>query len=93
MGKAGSSKGTDKPPPAKKIKVDDEATESSSSNSFTAAIASKRKELAGSVADFKFNKKRCRLLSKNMELAGDRGGGVLYWMSRDQRVQGELNFC
>lgn len=42
---------------------------------------------AKSIADFKFNKKRVRVLSADTEFPDD-GDGVLYWMSRDQRVQG-----
>lgn len=97
MSKAGSSKKISKEPPAKKSRVDD-GSSSKSSAKVTAdlphdgAIESKKITTAAkSVADFKFNKKRCRLLSKTMELADNRGGGVLYWMSRDQRVQGLKN--
>lgn len=93
MSKAGSSKKSSKEPPTKKSRVDDDSS-SKSSPKVTAGLPHDEAEskkittAAKSVADFKFNKKRCRLLSKTMELADNRGGGVLYWMSRDQRVQG-----
>jgi len=41
------------------------------------------------VADFKFNKKRVRMLSKATEVP-ETSAGIVYWMSRDQRVQGNL---
>ena len=53
-------------------------------------IKEARENLCSSVAEFKFNKKRVRVLSKVQDFP-DGKNGVLYWMSRDQRVQGELN--
>ena len=50
-------------------------------------IASQRKDTAKSVADFKFNKKRVKVLSSKLEFPDD-NEGIVYWMSRDQRVQG-----
>jgi deoxyribodipyrimidine photo-lyase len=38
--------------------------------------------------DFKFNKKRVRVLSKAEEVPVN-AAGIIYWMSRDQRVQGK----
>jgi deoxyribodipyrimidine photo-lyase len=49
-------------------------------------IAKKRTSLFKTVLDFSFNKKRVRILSKNEDVP-DAPGGVLYWMSREQRVQ------
>jgi deoxyribodipyrimidine photo-lyase len=97
MSKASSSKGksSTKSPPAKKSKIKDtdeelpskSAAASSSSNlDLVSAIELKRKKVATNVMDFKFNKKRCRIVSKSMDV-GDSMGGILYWMSRDQRVQ------
>ena len=97
MSKSSSSKGkSSKPPPAKKSKVKetDEAEVPSTSASLSSNLSDlvstieiKRKKLAANVMDFKFNKKRCRIISKSMDI-GDYKGGILYWMSRDQRVQG-----
>jgi len=74
--------------PSKKMKTEEASGSSDSGNqSFLSKIAEKRKETSESILDFKFNKNRCRLLSKSMDI-GERGGGILYWMYRDQRVQG-----
>jgi hypothetical protein len=95
MSKIRSSKGASKPLAAKKPKLEDSDDDCSSTSTslvtgnleFLANIDLKRRKCADNILKFKFNKKRCRLLSKSMEL-GDSGGGVLYWMSREQRVQG-----
>lgn len=39
--------------------------------------------------EMKFNKKRLRFISDTQKMKQG-SEGVLYWMSRDQRVQGEL---
>jgi hypothetical protein len=49
-------------------------------------IAAKRKNLFKNVLDFSFNKKRVRILTKTEEVS-EKSGGILYWMSREQRVQ------
>ena len=54
---------------------------------FLSRIAESRTEVCQSVAEFKFNKKRVRVLSKAKDFP-DESKGVVYWMSRDQRVQG-----
>ena len=64
-------------PAAKKGKEED----------FLLRIAESRSEVCQSVAEFKFNKKRVRVLSKAKDFP-DESKGVVYWMSRDQRVQG-----
>ena len=48
-----------------------------------------RETAARSVETFKFQKKRVRVLSKVKDFP-DECEGVLYWMSRDQRVQGNV---
>jgi len=48
--------------------------------------------VCASVAEFKFNKKRVRVLTKCKDFADD-SDGVVYWMSRDQRVQGRHLTC
>lgn len=51
------------------------------------AVKKSRLSVATSVSDFKFNKKRVRLVSPEADLKDD-ALGVVYWMSRDQRVEG-----
>jgi len=46
-----------------------------------------RRRAAASVREFKYNKKRVRLVSQGSDLKDD-ARCILYWMSRDQRVQG-----
>lgn len=46
-----------------------------------------RRRAAPSVREFRFNKKRVRLISQGSDLKDD-GRCILYWMSRDQRLQG-----
>ena len=47
----------------------------------------KRKEVCKSVTDFKFNKKRVRLISSDADIP-ENCRGIAYWMWREQRVQG-----
>ncbi|KAB7504233.1 Deoxyribodipyrimidine photo-lyase [Armadillidium nasatum] len=64
---------------SKKIKLIDET--------FVEKLESERNEVARSVTDFSFNKNRVRMLSKQLHIP-EKCDGVVYWMSRDQRVQG-----
>uniref|UniRef100_W5MPU1 Deoxyribodipyrimidine photo-lyase n=1 Tax=Lepisosteus oculatus TaxID=7918 RepID=W5MPU1_LEPOC len=50
------------------------------------AVAQSRRQAGLSVQGFGFDKKRMRVLSKASAMKGG-SEGVLYWMSRDQRVQ------
>ena len=43
---------------------------------------------AANIKEFKFNKKRARVVTECEEFP-DECAGIVYWMSRDQRVQGE----
>uniref|UniRef100_A0A0A9WTY5 Deoxyribodipyrimidine photo-lyase n=3 Tax=Lygus hesperus TaxID=30085 RepID=A0A0A9WTY5_LYGHE len=70
---------------AKKLKTSEESG-SNEFKHFLHSVEKNRKEAAGSIADFKFNKKRVRVLSKKEEIA-DGKKCILYWMNRDQRVQ------
>ena len=54
-----------------------------------ASYMAKRMEVCESVAQFKFNKKRVRLISSNANIS-ETCKGITYWMWREQRVQGEL---
>ncbi|GLH01467.1 CSON006582 protein [Gryllus bimaculatus] len=77
--------------PAKKIKLDvasnsKTSEDSSDASSILRELIEHRLKVASSVSDFKFNKKRIRVLSRATEVP-ESTQGVLYWMSRDQRVQ------
>ena len=51
-------------------------------------IKEKRVRLYKDITEFRFNKKRVRVLSDAKEIP-DESQGIVYWMSRDQRVQGK----
>ncbi|XP_058830186.1 deoxyribodipyrimidine photo-lyase isoform X2 [Topomyia yanbarensis] len=58
---------------------------------FVQQFADCRKETAKSILDFDFKKKRVRVLSDAKEVRDDKCG-VMYWMSRDARVQDNWAF-
>lgn len=72
-------------PPAKRRKEE----RSENGDDILASCMAKRAQVCASVADFKFNKKRVRLLSKSTDISDD-CKAIAYWMWRDQRVQGKL---
>lgn len=49
-------------------------------------LQSNRTKVANSVFDFPFNKKRLKVLGGKTEI-GDKRNGIVYWMSRNQRVE------
>lgn len=51
----------------------------------------KRNETAKSIMDYKFNKKRLRIMSQE-QMVPDNCEGIVYWMSRDSRVQDNWAF-
>ncbi|XP_038001563.1 deoxyribodipyrimidine photo-lyase-like isoform X1 [Motacilla alba alba] len=55
------------------------------------AIQEARRRAAPSVREFKYNKKRVRLVSQGSDLKDD-ARCILYWMCRDQRVQDNWAF-
>ncbi|CAG5117961.1 unnamed protein product [Candidula unifasciata] len=63
----------------------------STTGDFIEKIIQKRAAVCESVAKFKFNKKRVRVIT-DMEEFSLSSNGVLYWMSRDQRVQDNWAF-
>lgn len=83
----------------KKPKTEIPSTSSASSSTSSAkdqselrdVIKERRKKTAESVLDFKFNKKRVRILSKEANVK-EKCDSVCYWMSRDQRVQDNWAF-
>lgn len=52
---------------------------------FLRNIETTRREQGQSIANFNFNKNRCRILSKCDKIK-EKSNGILYWMSRDCRV-------
>nr|AOQ25781.1 deoxyribodipyrimidine photolyase-like protein [Actinia tenebrosa] len=73
-------------PPNKKAKKEHKLDDSADDDDILRRYHKKRKAVCESVLDFKFNKKRVRLLSKVTEVNDD-CKGIVYWMWRDQRVQ------
>ncbi|XP_036331739.1 deoxyribodipyrimidine photo-lyase-like [Rhagoletis pomonella] len=51
------------------------------------SLQQRRLDTARSISEFHFIKKRVRVLSSENKVSESRCGGVLYWMSRDARVQ------
>lgn len=80
---------TDYENPTKKLKS--EHTSNKEDNSFIKEIIEDRLATAASIKEFKFNKKRVRVLSKTKDIP-ENAQSILYWMSRDQRVQGISDF-
>lgn len=85
------------PPPSKKSKLASDnakpttSTAKTSKNNFLAQFNQSRLETADSILDFDFKKKRVRILSQ-CENVKEHSGGILYWMSRDRRVQDNWAF-
>ena len=53
---------------------------------FLEEIQNNRLKTAESILDFKFNKKRLKILNKYEEVPETNSeGGICYWMARDQR--------
>ncbi|XP_011207520.2 deoxyribodipyrimidine photo-lyase [Bactrocera dorsalis] len=51
------------------------------------SLMQRRFSTANSISEFPFNKKRVRVLSSEDKVSEVHFGGILYWMSRDARVQ------
>lgn len=73
---------------SKKQKTEVTDSQGQGQNGLIKQITESRQKLCDSVAEFKFNKKRVKVLSKVQDFP-DGKNGVIYWMSRDQRVQGK----
>ncbi|KAJ8735806.1 hypothetical protein PYW07_007426 [Mythimna separata] len=85
---------------AKKIKLSASASGDSKSNGITSnsnieefakKLQAKREDTAKSILEYKFNKKRVRIISQE-QVVPDKCEGVVYWMSRDSRVQDNWAF-
>ncbi|KAM9316567.1 deoxyribodipyrimidine photo-lyase-like [Gastrophryne carolinensis] len=75
---------------AKKRKMQDKK-DGAEGRSLLDAVMKSRLDTAASVSDFKFNKKRVRLMSAEENLKDD-AQAIVYWMSRDQRVEDNWAF-
>lgn len=79
----------------KKVKTeqpkDEKGKTSEGSIDFLDRVKSRRTDTCASVAKFKFNKKRVRVLT-DAEDFPEESDGVVYWMARDQRVQDNWAF-
>lgn len=63
----------------------------SSVEDFMKNLQQKRHETAESILNFKFNRNRLRIVSQE-QIVPDRCKGIVYWMSRDSRVQDNWAF-
>ena len=70
-----------------KVKAEDDST--SEPEDILSKVNHLRLKTANSVAHFKFNKKRVRVISDVKDVP-EENHGILYWMARDQRVQGKV---
>lgn len=67
-------------------------SESNSSNEeFMKKVQKTREETAKSILEYKFNKKRVRIISQE-QMVPDYCEGIVYWMFRDSRVQDNWAF-
>lgn len=57
-----------------------------SSTSAVQLLHNSRSKISRSIKEFPFNKKRVKVLSGPKEI-GERKSGIVYWMSRNQRVE------
>ncbi|XP_065333593.1 deoxyribodipyrimidine photo-lyase-like [Cloeon dipterum] len=74
----------------KKLKLG-ESSKPIDNDAFFTEINEARAKAGKSVMDFKFNKKRIKVLSKASDVP-EECKGIVYWMSRDQRVQDNWAF-
>lgn len=84
------------PPPPKKRPKRTEATgpvasSSQQTENLIKIFDADRKAISNSVIDFNFIKKRIRILSKT-DVVPENTEGIVYWMSRDSRVQDNWAF-
>ena len=63
-----------------------ETRAASTSATAISILQSNRSKVATNIQNFPFNKKRTRILS-DVRLIGERKSGIVYWMSRNQRVE------
>lgn len=82
-----------KEPPKKKAKSEHVSSPTSPTIELNLKerLVQDRKETASSILEFKFNKKRVRVLSEASEVP-ENCKGIAYWMFRDERVQDNWAF-
>ncbi len=78
-------------PPSKRSKKEIAETSENGDDNILATYMAKRQNVCESVADFKFDKKRVRLITSNADMS-ETCKGIAYWMWREQRVQGTKYF-
>ena len=66
--------------------MSDVKLEPTSELDFQAKIVASRLNVGPSISDFTFNKKRVKILSDERDVP-EHSKGIVYWMSRDQRVE------
>lgn len=71
---------------SKKMKLTNDGKSEEPKSDFIESIEHDRISVGKSVTDFKYQKTRVRILSNELEMPKD-AKGVVYWMSRDCRVQ------
>ncbi|XP_037930535.1 deoxyribodipyrimidine photo-lyase-like, partial [Teleopsis dalmanni] len=71
----------------KTITTEDATTSKSNITDFAVAVQEQRLLTAENIIEFPFKKKRVRILTTVEEVKEHTTGGILYWMSRDARVQ------
>lgn len=67
------------------------STDGAEIEEFIKTFHKKRESTADSVMDYDYNKKRARILSEE-QLVPEHCEGIVYWMSRDSRVQDNWAF-
>lgn len=73
------------------VPPDSKTTSNVDIGEFMKKLQVKREETAKSILDFRFDKKRVRIVSQE-QVVPDNCEGVVYWMSRDSRVQDNWAF-
>lgn len=87
MAPAKKNKLDEAPSNAKKAKIDNEKVSDDTFQTMLEEISKSRSEVAKDVSEYKFNKKRVRLLTGNEGYLKRECKAIAYWMHRDQRVQ------
>ncbi|XKL67184.1 hypothetical protein PGB90_010604 [Kerria lacca] len=68
------------------VRINNETKFFNNFDEFLNKIEADRNQVGKTIMEFKFNKKRCRVLSQCNKFP-DWGKGVIYWMFRDERIE------